>query len=64
MNIIYSNEACGINTGGVALINYQSLHYMFDDRVKFSVEKFHSAEGQLIQFRPKRKGPGRKPRGA
>lgn len=50
MSIIYSAEACGINTGGTALINYQSLHYTFDDRVKFSAEKFHSAGGQLIQF--------------
>lgn len=35
MRIIYSAEACSINTGKAALINYQSLHYTFDDRVKF-----------------------------
>lgn len=38
MSIIYSAEAYTINTGRAALINYHSLHYAFDDRVKFSAE--------------------------
>ena len=61
MTIISSAEACGISTGGTALINYQSLHYTFDDRVKFSAEKFHSAGGQLIPVWAKEKRAKRKP---
>ncbi len=45
MNIIYLAEACNINTGEGCIINYQSLHYTFDDRVKFSAQKFYGAGG-------------------
>lgn len=40
MNIIYSAEDCNINLGGAALINYRSLHYTYDDRVKYQQRSF------------------------
>lgn len=64
MSIIYSAEACSINTGRAILINYQSLHYAFDNRVKFSAEKFHRAGGQLIQFEAREKGAKQKTQGS
>lgn len=68
MNIIWLMDwSISVGAGRAALINYQSLHYAFDYRWKFSAEKFRGAGGQPIQFEArenmdeqKTKSPGRR----